>query len=60
MKNDYLKKILFEEFETHENYENIVQDLRSLNSLNEITDKEYDFILENYNEWLKEWENNEK
>lgn len=56
MEKNNLKEILFDEFNTWEDYENIIEDLRSLNSCGELSNEEYDIILENYENWLKEWE----
>lgn len=64
MEIDYLKETLFDEFNRFEDYDNIIADLRSLNSCGELSNEEYDIILENYENWLKEWsdkmENNEE
>ena len=54
---EYLKQTLFDLFDRFEEYENIINNLRSLNSLGEINDDEYGIILENYDKWLKEYEN---
>lgn len=56
MEINYLKETLFDEFDRFEDYENIIADLRSLNSLGELSNEEYNIILENYENWLKEWE----
>lgn len=56
MEIEYLKKVLYEEFERFEDYDFIINDLRSLNSLGKLTNEEYDTILKNYEKWLKEWE----
>lgn len=55
METNYLKETLFDEFDRFEDYENIIADLRSLNSLGELSNEEYNIILENYENWLKEW-----
>lgn len=52
-----LKNILFDLFSQYEDVEDIIDALRSLNSCNEITDNEYDIIMENYENWLQEYEN---
>ena len=57
MRIDYLKELLFDEFEKFEDYEFIIDDIRDLHSGRVITDEEYDFILQNYNDILREWEN---
>lgn len=56
MEINYLKETLFDEFDRFEDYEDIIADLRSLNSLGELSNEKYDIILENYENWLKEWE----
>ena len=55
MKTYELKNILFKLFMTHDYYEEIINDLRNLESEKEITEEDYDIILENYDEWLEEW-----
>lgn len=52
-----LKEILFSLFSQYENVEDIIDALRSLNSCKEITDNDYDVIMENYEKWLQEYEN---
>ena len=54
-----LKELLFDLFDNYEDYENIIESLRSLASGNEITEQEYDIILDNYGKWLKEYESEE-
>lgn len=54
---EYLKQTLFDLFDRFEEYEKIINDLRSLHSMGEINDDEYTIILENYDKWLKEYEN---
>jgi hypothetical protein len=56
MNNERLKEILFNLFNEYNDYEDIISGLRSLNSENIISNEEYNIILENYNKWLKEWE----
>ena len=51
-----LKIILYDLFETYEDCEDIIDALRSLNTEKVITNKEYNFIMANYEQWLKEWE----
>ena len=48
MEINYLKETLFDEFDRFEDYEDIIADLRSLNSLGELSNEEYNIILENY------------
>lgn len=40
----------------NEDYEDIVNKLNSLEAEKVITNKEYNFIMANYEQWLKEWE----
>lgn len=51
-----LKIILYDCFENYEDCEDIINKLRDLNTEKEISDEEYDFIMANYEQWLKEWE----
>lgn len=51
-----LKDLLFDLFDSYENYEEIVTILRSMLSEKEITEQDYNIILENYDKWLKEYE----
>ena len=60
MEINYLKETLFDEFDRFDDYECIISDLRSLNGLNELSDDEYNTIMQNYDLWLKEWEENGK
>lgn len=53
-----LKAILFDLFDQYEEADDIVESLRSLNSCNNINDNEYDTIMENYEQWLQEYEEN--
>ena len=55
---EYLKEFVFEILEQYKNYEEIISCIRSYNSLGKITNKEYDYILKNYNKWVKEFEKN--
>lgn len=54
-----LKELLFDLFDNYEEYEDIRDSLRSLASDNEITEQEYDIILNNYDKWLAEYEEKE-
>lgn len=54
-----LKELLFDLFDNYEEYEGIRDSLRSLASDNEITEQEYDIILDNYDKWLAEYEEKE-
>ena len=55
-RKEELKDILFELFCEFNNYEDIIYALRNKHSDYIITDEEYNSILENYDKWLKEWE----
>ena len=50
-----IKSILLDLWEEHELYENIVQDLRSLQTNQEITEEEYDYIIQNYDSLLDKY-----
>lgn len=54
-----LKELLFDLFDNYKEYEDIRDSLRSLASDNEITEQEYDIILDNYDKWLEEYEEKE-
>ena len=54
-----LKELLFDLFDNYKEYEDIRDSLRSLASDNEITEQEYDIILDNYDKWLAEYEEKE-
>ena len=54
---DKLKKILFDELDCYEDYDDIIDSIRSYESNGDITEEEYDIILDNYDEWLEEWNN---
>lgn len=49
------KKLLFNIFDDYEEYNDIIDSVRSYHSNREITDEEYDYILENYDNLLNEW-----
>ena len=55
-----LKIILYDLFEQYEWCEDIIDKLRNLNTEKVISDEEYDFIMANYEQWLKEWEEKNK
>lgn len=55
-----LKSILFDLFDCYEEVEDIIDALRSLESCKEITEDEYDKIMENYDDWCKEYEHQKK
>ena len=50
-----LKELVFDLFEKYEDYEDIINGIRSLVSENEITDSDYNFILDNYNDLCREY-----
>ena len=52
-----IKNLLFELFEEFEECEDIINALRSLHSAHEITSKDYDTIIKNYDQLLEEWLN---
>ena len=57
---DKLKEILFDLFDSYEEAEDIIDALRSLESCKEITEDEYDKIMENYDDLCKEYEHQKK
>ncbi|MDA3053248.1 hypothetical protein OFO01_07210 [Campylobacter sp. JMF_01 NE2] len=52
---DKCKDYLFDLFEEFDDYDPIKDRLRSLNSNNDLNDDEYDFCMENYENYLDEW-----
>lgn len=53
---DHIKEIMFKLFDEFEEYDDIKYALRDMNSDGEVTDKEYDYAVEHWDELLKEWE----
>ena len=51
-----LKELVFDLFDKYEDYEDIINGIRSLVSENEITDSDYNFILDNYCDLYKEYD----
>lgn len=51
-----LKEIMFDLFDTYEDCDDIIDALRGLNSCEEITEDEYDYCINNWDDILKEWE----
>ena len=49
-------QIMFNLFDSYEDCDEIIDCLRSLNSEEEITDEEYDYCLEHWDEILLDWE----
>lgn len=54
MDTEKLRNLLLDLIDDGLELENIVDVLRSLNSVNELTDDEYDYIMENWNTLAKE------
>lgn len=50
-----MKKILFDLFEQYEEYEDIIDSLRSMLTEKEITDNDFDYTMDNYDDILEEW-----
>ena len=57
MENNHIKNIMFDLFDEYEEYGDIKEALRSMNSFGEVSDLEYDTALDNWDNWLAEWEN---
>lgn len=60
MKNEllfekYIKEIVFDLLDTYEDYEDIIENIRSLVSCGELNDNDYDYILDNYDRLLEEY-----
>lgn len=51
-----LGKIMFELFDEGEDYDDIHDMLSDLNCNGEVTDEEYDYLLEHWDEILSDWE----
>ena len=49
-------QIMFNLFDSYEDCDEIIDSLRSLNSEGAITDEEYDYCLEHWDEILLDWE----
>lgn len=52
-----IKNIMFDLFDEYEECDDIEEALRNMNSFGEISDSEYDTALDNWDNWLAEWEN---
>ena len=50
-----IEKIMFDLFDECEDYNDIKDSLRDMNSNDEITDIEYDYCLEHWDEILEQW-----
>ena len=59
MNEKHLKRVLFELFDYYDDYYEIIDSLRSFVSNNVLSNEEYDIILKNYENWLKEYNNKE-
>lgn len=57
MKNNHIKEIMFNLFDEYEEYDDIKNALRNMNSFGEVSNQEYDMALDNWDNWLVEWEN---
>lgn len=57
MKNNHIKEIMFNLFDEYEEYDDIKNALRNMNSFGEVSNQEYDMALDNWDNWLAEWEN---
>lgn len=57
MENNHIKTIIFDLFNKYDDYDTIIEALRSMNSCGEVLDSEYDAALDNWDNWLAEWEN---
>lgn len=55
MEEKHLKRVLFELFDYYDDYYEIIESLRSFVSNNVLSNEEYDIILKNYENWLKEY-----
>ena len=52
-----IKKIVFDLLDTYEEYEDIIKSVRSLVSSGELNHNDYDYILDNYDRLLEEYNN---
>ena len=53
---DHIKKIMFDLFDKYEECDDIKDALRDMNSDGEVSETEYDYAIEHWEELLKEWE----
>lgn len=54
MNIEKLKEFFIDIASQYATYEEIIEDIRSLNSENVISDEEYNYILEHWDEWINE------
>lgn len=54
MNIEKLKELFKDIASQYETYEEIIEDIRGLNSAEEISDDDYDCILEHWDEWINE------
>lgn len=52
-----MKAIMFDLFDTYEESDQILDELRSLECEKQITEEEYDYCTDNWEELLVQWEN---
>ena len=52
-----IKKIVFDLLDTYEEYKDIIKDIRSLVRSGELNHNDYDYILDNYDRLLEEYNN---
>jgi len=50
-----MKEIVFDLLDTYTEYDDIIAAIRSLHTSKEITDEEYDYILDNYSKFVEEF-----
>lgn len=55
-----IKDEMFNLFDSYENYEDIINDLREQESNGNITERQYDYAMENWGNILNEWKKEQK
>ena len=53
----YIKEIVFDLLDTYEEYKDIIKSVRSLVRSGELNHNDYDYILDNYDRLLEEYDN---
>ena len=57
MNETKMKQIMFNLFDEYEEYDDIIDALRDMNCYDQVSDEEYDYCLEHWDEMLEQWTN---